>query len=245
MRTTGNTVLITGGSSGIGLVLAKRFLELGNKVVITGRDKNKLEEIHNDLPEIKTFAGDLTDKNSLDELVLFIEQQHAELNILINNAAVQYNYSFIDEPELIYKIDYEVSTNISAPIKLTGLLLPLLLKNNNSAIVNVSSGLFIAPKKSASVYCASKSAIHTFSKTLRYQLENTGTKVFEIIPALIDTPMTSGRGKSKISPEQLTDEFFKNFKKDKIESYIGKTKLLKFINRLSPKLSDSIMKNGL
>ncbi|GAA5024878.1 putative oxidoreductase DltE [Marivirga lumbricoides] len=245
MRTTGNTVLITGGSSGIGLVLAKRFLELGNKVIITGRDKNKLEEIHNDLPEIKTFAGDLTDKNSLDELVLFIEQLHAELNILINNAAVQYNYSFIDEPELIYKIDYEVSTNISAPIKLTGLLLPLLLKNNNSAIVNVSSGLFIAPKKSASVYCASKSAIHTFSKTLRYQLENTGTKVFEIIPALIDTPMTSGRGKSKISPEQLTDEFFKNFKKDKVESYIGKTKLLKFINRLSPKLSDSIMKNGL
>jgi uncharacterized oxidoreductase len=119
------------------------------------------------------------------------------------------------------------------------------LKNKNSAVVNVSSGLFIAPKKSASVYCATKSAIHSFSKTLRYQLEESGIKVFEIIPALIATPMTEGRGKSKLSPEQLTEEFIRNFKSDKVESYIGKTRLLKFINRLSPKLADKIMKNGL
>jgi short-subunit dehydrogenase involved in D-alanine esterification of teichoic acids len=245
MIAAGNTVLITGGSSGIGLALAKCFLLFKNKVIITSRDTTKLEQIKNHFPEIVTFAGDLTDKNSLDELVLFIEQQHSDLNILINNAAVQYNYNFTDEPNLTYKIDYEVSANIAAPIKLTGLLLPLLLKNKNSAIVNVSSGLFIAPKKSASVYCATKSAIHSFTKTLRYQLENTDIKVFEIIPALIDTPMTAGRGKSKISPEQLTDEFFRNFKADKFESYIGKTKLLKFVNRLSPKLADKIMKNGL
>ncbi|MGC9352944.1 MAG: SDR family oxidoreductase [Mariniphaga sp.] len=245
MIVTGNTVLITGGSSGIGLALARRFLSLKNKVIITGRDITKLEQIKNDFPEFITFAGDLTNKNSLDELVLFIEQQHSDLNILINNAAVQYNYNFTDEPNLTYKIDYEVSANITAPIKLTGLLLPLLLKAKNSAVVNISSGLFIAPKKSASVYCATKSAIHSFTKTLRYQLENTDTKVFEIIPALVETPMTAGRGKSKISPEQLTDEFFRNFKADKFESYIGKTKLLKFINRISPRLSDKIMKNGL
>ncbi|GGF73967.1 SDR family oxidoreductase [Wenyingzhuangia marina] len=244
MITTGNTVLITGGSSGIGWALAKRFLELNNKVIITGRDKNKLKEINHNFPQIITFTGDLTNKKNLDELVLFIEQQHTNLNILINNAGVQYNYNFTDEPNLTYKIDYEVSTNITAPIKLTGLLLPILLKNKNSAIINVSSGLFIAPKKSASVYCASKSAIHSFSKTLRYQLAETNTKVFEIIPALIDTPMTEGRGKSKISPEQLTTEFFRNFKKNKFESYIGKTKLLKYINRLSPRLADSLMKNG-
>jgi uncharacterized oxidoreductase len=245
MITTGNTILITGGSSGIGFALAKRFLELKNKVIITGRDTAKLEQIKNDFPEIITFAGDLTDKSSLDELVLFIEQHHSDLSILINNAAVQYNYNFTDEPGLTCKVDYEVSANLTAPVKLTGLLLPLLLKNKNSAIVNVSSGLFIAPKKSASVYCATKSGIHSFSKTLRYQLENTDTKVFEIIPSLIDTPMTSGRGKSKIAPEQLTDEFLRNFKADKFESYIGKTKLLKLVNRLSPRLADEIMKKGL
>jgi len=245
MILSGNTVLITGGSSGIGLALAKRFLSLQNKVIITGRDTAKLDQLKHDFPEMVTFAGDLTDKNSLDELILLVEQKHSDLNILINNAAVQYNYHFTDEPDLIYKIDYEVATNVSAPIKLTGLLLPLLLKNKNSAIVNVSSGLFIAPKKSASVYCATKSAIHSFTKTLRYQLESTDAKVFEIIPALIDTPMTAGRGKSKLAPEQLADEFLKGFKADKFESYIGKTKLLKFINRMSPRLADSIMKNGL
>lgn len=244
MIATGNTVLITGGSSGIGLALARRFLLLKNKVIITGRDGAKLEQAGKDFPEIITFTGDLTDQNSLQELVLFIKQHHSDINILINNAAVQYNYSFADEPNLIYKTDYEVSANLTAPIKLTGLLLPLLLKNKNSAIVNVSSGLFIAPKKYASVYCATKSAIHSFTKTLRYQLENTGTKVFEIIPALVETPMTVGRGKSKMAPEQLTDEFFRNFRADKFESYIGKTRLLKFISRISPKLADRIMKNG-
>lgn len=245
MITTGNTVLITGGSSGIGLALAKLFLELKNKVIITGRNEEKLMHIKAEFPKIITFSGDVTDKSSLDELVLFIEQEHSDLNILINNAAVQYNYNFTDEPDLIYKIDYEVSANLTAPIKLTGLLLPLLLKKEKSAVINVSSGLFISPKKSASVYCATKSAIHSFTKTLRYQLENMNTKVFEIVPALIDTPMTEGRGKSKITPEQLADEFLWDFKNDKFESYIGKTKLLKFINRLSPKLSDKIMKNGL
>ena len=245
MITTGNTVLITGGSSGIGLALAKRYLSLKNKVIITGRDISKLEQIKNDFPEVVIFAGDLTDKNSLDELVLFMEQQYGDLNILINNAAVQYNYYFTDEPNLTYKIDYEISANLSVPIKLTGLLLPLLLKNKNSAVVNVSSGLFIAPKKSASVYCATKSALHSFTKTLRYQLEDSDIKVFEIIPALVETPMTEGRGKSKITAEQLTDEFIRSCKTDMFEIYIGKTKLLKLINRISPKLADKIMKNGL
>jgi uncharacterized oxidoreductase len=245
MITAGNTVLITGGSSGIGLALAKRFLFLKNTVIVTGRDNNKLRRIKKEFPEITTFAGDLTDGSSMDELVLLIEQHHSNLNILINTAAVQYNYKFIDEQNLAYKVSYEISTNLTAPIKLTGLLLPLLLKNKNSAVVNVSSGLFIAPKKSASVYCATKSAIHSFTKTLRYQLESTDIKVFEIIPALVETPMTEGRGRSKISPEQLTDEFFQNFSADKFESYIGKTKLLKFVNRLSPKLAHRIMKNGL
>src|SRR5690606_28702510 len=111
MITTGNTVLITGGSSGIGLALAKRFLELKNKVIITGRDNSKLEEINRAFPEIITFTGDLTNKNTLDQLILFLEQQHADLNILINNAAVQYNYHFTEEPNLMYKIEYEVSIN--------------------------------------------------------------------------------------------------------------------------------------
>jgi uncharacterized oxidoreductase len=245
MTITGNTILITGGSSGIGLSLAKRFYALKNTVIITGRDSEKLQQIKATLPGIATFTGDLTLQSTLNELAFFINQQHPHLNILINNAAVQYNYSFLTGENILHTIDYEVSANLTAPIKLTTMLLPLLLNYKNSAVVNISSGLFIAPKKSAAVYCATKSAMHSFTKTLRYQLEDTSTKVFEIIPALIDTPMTAGRGKQKITPQQLTDEFMRNFKANKLESYIGKTKLLKLISRISPHLADKIMKNGL
>ncbi|KPM48711.1 SDR family oxidoreductase [Jiulongibacter sediminis] len=245
MILSGNTIMITGGSSGIGLAMAKKFAALQNKVIITGRNKSKLDAIQKDFPEFICLQADLANKNAMDELVLEIEQKYPETNVLINNAAVQYNYSFLEEQDLTYKIDYEIATNLIGPIRLTALLLPTLLKNESSAIVNVSSGLFIAPKMSASVYCATKSAIHSHTKTLRYQLERSSIKVFEIIPALVETPMTEGRGKSKISPEQLVDEFMKDFQRDKPESYIGKTKLLKAIGRLAPKLADRIMKNGL
>ncbi len=182
---------------------------------------------------------------ALDELVLFIEQKHPDLNILINNAAVQYNYNFMDEPNIVNKADYEISANLTTPVKLTALLLPVLLKNNPSTIVNVSSGLAISPKMTAPVYCATKAAIHSFTKALRYQLQDTGIKVFEIIPPIVETPMTEGRGKSKISVGQLANEFLANFSKERYESYIGKAKLLRLIHRISPLLADAIMKKGL
>lgn len=245
MQTTGNTILITGGSSGIGLALAKDFLRLGNTIIVVGRDVAKLNLIKKENPALITFQCDISVKKSLLELTSFIKQNYSGLNILINNAAVQYNYSFVDNETPIENIDYEIETNFSAPIKLTTLLLPILLQKKESAVVNVSSGLMISPKKSASVYCATKAAIHSFTKTLRYQLEGTPTKVFEIIPPLVETPMTSGGENKKVSAELLSHEFIQNFKANKYDSYIGKSKLLRFIHRISPKLSDKIMKNGI
>lgn len=244
MNLSGNTILITGGSSGIGLALSQRFLAEGNRVLITGRDAKKLEAIRRTQPAVGIFCGDLSTDAGLHALVHFVKQEYPQLNILVNNAAVQYNYLFMETPDAGAKIDYEISTNLSAPIKLTGLLLPLLTANANAAIVNVSSGLFLAPKKTASVYCATKAALHSYSKTLRYQLEGSGTRVFEIIPALVDTPMTEGRGASKISSTQLCEEFFRNFSRDVYESYIGKTRLLRWLSRLSPRLADRMMKEG-
>ncbi|OIN59574.1 SDR family oxidoreductase [Arsenicibacter rosenii] len=244
MKTTGNTVLITGGSSGIGLALAKRLSALHNKVIITGRDASKLAQAQELIPEVITFTGDLTSSEAMDELVHFIGQQHPDLTVLINNAAVQYNYHFTGEPDLLNKIDYETAANLTAPARLTGLLLPLLLKNKPAAVVNVSSGLFMAPKQSAAVYCATKAALHSFTQTLRYQLEHTGVSVFEIIPPLVDTAMTTGRGKAKLPPDQLADEFLRSFAADRFECYIGKAKLLKLLNRLSPALAGRIMRNG-
>lgn len=245
MRVTDNTVLITGGSSGIGLALARRFLKFNNKVIIVGRDAQKLRKVHQENPQVDSYACDLSDQRSLAGLCELITVNHPKVNIVIHNAAVQYNYMLSEEPNFIQMVDQEIATNFATPVKLSVMLLPLLKKNGNAAIVNVSSGLFIAPKKSAAVYCATKAAIHSFTKTLRYQLEDTNVKVFEIIPSLVDTPMTQGSGKAKIQPEKLVDEFMCNFGNDKLESYIGKTKLLKLIDRVSPRLACRIMKNGL
>ncbi len=244
MKLTDNTILITGGSSGIGLAILKSFYQLGNKIIIVARDIDKLKEVQIQFPEIAIFQCDLTNQNDIDGLIVFIEQNYSNLNMLFNNAAIQYNYDFLTEQNIVNKIDYEVSANLTSTIKLCGLLLPVLLKNENSAIVNVSSGLAISPKKSAPVYCASKAAIHNFTKAFRYQMEGINLKVFEILPPIVETPMTEGRGKNKISPEELVNEFMNDFKKNKEESYIGKSKLLKFINRILPKISDRILKNG-
>ena len=120
----------------------------------------------------------------------------------------------------------------------------LLLRQPESAIVNVSSGLGLVPKQSAPVYCATKAGLHIFSKALGYQLAHTGVRVMEVIPPLVDTPMTAGRGRNKLSPEQLVDEFLRGFARNQREINIGKVGLLRLIQRISPALADRILKNS-
>lgn len=242
MQITGNKILITGGASGIGLALATKFLSLNNQVIIAGRSLEKLEAAKKQLPQIHTFRCDLADE--IESLVHFIKQQHPDLNILINNASVQYNYELIKESNPAEKIAYEIQSNLVAPVQLIGALLPVLQQQKQAAIVNVSSGLGLVPKRSAPVYCGTKAGMHIFSKALRYQLENTTIKVFEVIPPLVDTPMTAGRGRGKISPAQVADEYMRNFKADRYEMNIGKTKLLRLIQRISPALADRILRNN-
>jgi len=242
MRLQGNKILITGATAGIGEALLNKFLSLDNQIIAVGRNAQKLKELAQKDERIIPLECDISKAEDLDQLIMFVEQKHPDTNILINNAGIQYNYHFVKEPLLLHKIEHEISVNFLAPLKLIALLLPMLESNENSAIVNVSSGLGLVPKRQAPVYCGTKAGIHIFSKALRYQLEH--TKVYEIIPPLVDTQMTAGRGKDKITPVQLVDEFMIAFRKDKYEVSIGKVKLLKFINRLWPALADKIMKKG-
>jgi uncharacterized oxidoreductase len=242
MKLSKNKILITGATAGIGEALLNKFLSLDNHVIALGRNEEKLKELARKDERIIPFPCDISKAEDLDKLILFVEQQHPDTNMLINNAGIQYNYFFDEEPQLLGRIEQEINVNFLAPLKLIALMLPTLKANNNAAIVNVSSGLGLSPKKQAPVYCATKAGIHIFSKALRYQLEY--PKVFEIIPPLVDTQMTAGRGRGKISPEQLVEEFITAFRKDKFEVNIGKVKLLKLINRLSPAFADSIMKKG-
>ena len=243
MKIKNNKILITGATAGIGKALTETFLKLDNQIITVGRNKEKLNELEKLDKRIIPFQCDISKQSELDRLTLFIEQEHQDLNILINNAGIQYNYNFLEEPQLLHKIEYEVNVNFLSPLKLIALLLPTLERNENSAIVNVSSGLAIVPKMDAPIYCGTKGGLHIFSKSLRYQLEDK-IKVFEIIPALVDTAMVAGRGKGKISPQKLVDEFIRAFKRDNYEVNIGKVKLLKIINRISPLLADKLMKGG-
>lgn len=247
MRTAGHTVLITGGASGIGLALTERFVSEGNKVIIVGREQKKLDAVKAKYPNIVAYICDLRSEVETDALAAMIKEAHSDLSVLVNNAGMQYVESFLDprDEKISERISEEIGLNLTTPIRLTTKLLPLLALREEAAIVNVSSGLAISPKKSAPVYCATKAGIHIFTKALRYQLEPTKIQVFEIIPPLVDTEMTKGRGSMrKLSPKELAEQFWHAYRRDRLEVPIGKVKLLKIVKRLIPSVADALLKNS-
>jgi uncharacterized oxidoreductase len=248
MKLSNHNILVTGGSAGIGLELARQFKNLNNRVVICGRDPERLRAAAIELGNIETIQCDLSQEEDLLAVADALKTKVGEISILVNNAGVQLNYDFTQiEPKFALKdIDWEIDVNFNSIVKLTALCLPQLIGQPQSAIVNVSSGLAIAPKSSAPVYCGTKAAIHIFSKSLRYQMEDSASNVavFEAILPIVDTEMTRGRGKGKISPRQVAREVCEAMKRDKYEIHVGKVKLLTLIHRLSPKLADKILRNG-
>lgn len=248
MQLSKQTVLVTGGSTGVGFELACKFKQHNNRVIICGRNAEQLARAAQEIGDIETIQCDLAQEADIYALVETLKNKVGELSILVNNAGVQLNYNFLQaEPELTLKnIDGEIDVNLNAVIKLTTLCLPLLRQQPQSAIVNVSSGLAIAPKRSAPVYCATKAAIHIFSKALRYQMEDNSPNigVYEAILPLVDTNMTRGRGNGKISPKQVADEVFAAIERNRYEIHVGKVKLFVLIYRIWPQLAEKILRNG-
>ena len=244
MKLMDNTVLVTGGGSGIGLAFAEAFLELGNRVIVCGRNRVKLEAVKHRHAALTVLPCDLTDPHSRAGLVEIIKEKFSDLNILINNAGIQHAYRFADGEDHGAKIDEEIAANFTSHVRLTDALLPLLLNKPQAALVNISSALSRVPKESAPVYCATKAGIHVFSQALRYQLEKTSVKVFEVVPALVDTAMTAGRGRGKISPKAVAQEAIQGLRRDRYYIRVGQTKLLFAIHRLIPSLADWIIRKG-
>jgi len=199
MKTSGNTILITGGATGIGFALAKAFLK-DNTVIICGRRKEKLAEAEK--LGMKTVSADLSTTEGRKMLHDTVLKEYPSVNILINNAGIQKGM------DLREKIDMEeIDINLKAPIELCSLFIPHLMKKD-SAIFNVTSGLAFSPLSSVPIYCATKAALHSFTLSLRHQLKNTSVKVFEIIPPLIiDTELHHGREVN--APGQKTSDVVK------------------------------------
>lgn len=245
MGLSDNTVFITGGSSGIGFAMAKGFLELKNSVIICGRNSDKLKQAKERFPEIHVIQCDVTNEGEVKQACESIKNKFGFLNILVNNAGIQYRVDFREDDDAFKKIDEEIDINFRAVVYLTSVLMPLLEKAPQAAIVNVSSGLGIVPKKSAPGYCATKAAIHAFSKSLRYQLEETSIKVIELFPPFTDTDMTKGRDKDvhRESPDFVARKFFEKFEKDHCEIKPGLMNIVLLqMNRFLPSLAEKIAK---
>jgi uncharacterized oxidoreductase len=196
MQTIGNTILITGGTSGIGLAFAEKFLRRGNQVIICGRREDRLMQIKEKYPEIITYVCDVADAEQRSNLASWVLQNYPALNVLINNAGVQL-LSDMTKPVDLDRIQLEVATNFIAPVHLTSLLTPHLAAQSHAAIINISSGLAFVPLSFMPVYCATKAAIHSITLSLRHQLRNTPVKVFEIAPPAVDTELGSDRRTDK------------------------------------------------
>lgn len=243
----GNTIIITGASRGIGKAFVERLLEEGNQVIAIAKSKEGLDKLQSEFPSIQTVTCDLSKSEERIELVKTIKSRFSKANILINNAGIQvnqYDHRFADPQTSLDAIKTEIEINYTAPIELSHALIPMLMENGNPSIVNISSALGFVPKMSAPNYCGTKAGVHLFTKALRYQYEQSTLKVFEIIPSLIETDMTTGRGKDKVSPEALVDQFVNAYSKNQFEINIGKTGILRFLQRLMPKKADAILKHN-
>jgi short-subunit dehydrogenase involved in D-alanine esterification of teichoic acids len=242
MKTTGNTVFISGGGSGIGLALAESLLDLGNRVMICGRDSDKLTRAKERHPDLDTLQCDISRDEDLRRAVAATEEAFGGLTLLVNNAGVQFNYRFADDDQALAKVEQEVAINFLGHVKLTRLMLPLLLRQEEAALVNVTSVLGLVAKESAPIYGATKAALRQFTQVLRYQLEGGPLWVFEVVPPLVDTAMTAGRGRGKMPPEAAARGIIEGLRRDVSEIRLGKAKLLFVANRLAPGLVARIVR---
>jgi uncharacterized oxidoreductase len=240
MRTTGNTILITGGATGIGLSLAEAFLQKENEVLICGRREDKLVEAKNKFPRLQTRRCDVADAEDRKRLYDWITTRYKHLNILINNAGIQRQIDFKKGAADLLSGENEIEINLQAPVYLSALFIPHLKKQKEAAIVNISSGLGFVPIAIMPVYCATKAALHSFSLSLRHQLRNTKIKVFEIIPPTTDTELDRGaRGKRGqadrgIKPDIVAQAAVEAMNKDNFEVPVGQAQFLYTSSRKEP-----------
>ena len=241
MKVSENTILITGGTSGIGFELAKQFLALGNTVIITGRDQAKLDRVQRDWPQLRTMQSDAADPESIRALYGRVTREYPKLNILINNAGIMRKINLRDGETCLEDLSEEIETNLTGLVWMAKQFLPHLQRQPNSAIVNVSSGLAFVPFPISPVYCATKAGVHSFTQSLRAQLKHTNIKVFELAPPGTRTPLLDAfasdmKGTPMMDVKRLVRKTIAAFRKDRLEIRPGASNVLKLMSRIAPGL---------
>jgi uncharacterized oxidoreductase len=240
MQLSQNTILITGGTSGIGFELAKQLGALGNVIIVTGRDQAKLDKVKKLLPKLHTFQSDVTDPKAIAQLFETVTKQFPELNMLINNAGIMRTINMHDKNGSLDDITKEIETNLNGPIRMVKQFLPHLKAKSTSAIVNVTSGLAFTPLPMSPVYCATKAGLHSFTLSLRVQLKKSKVRVFELAPPATQTELLGDfhsddmKGISVMKVEDMVAAAVKGLKCDSFEIRPGQSNQLKFMSRLAP-----------
>ncbi|NOY72666.1 MAG: SDR family NAD(P)-dependent oxidoreductase [Gammaproteobacteria bacterium] len=241
MKINNKRIVITGGTSGIGYEMV-RYLCPDNEVIVISKNTNKLNELSLKFDGVTTYQADLSKTGDIETVADIIIKRYESIDILINNAAVQYTATVMDEKFRYESISYEIALNFTSICNMTYLLLPALLHKEKAVIMNVNSGLGLTPKTSSAIYCATKGALNIFSQSLRYQLEKTNISVQQAFLELVDTAMTKGRGKNKTPPEVAARKIIYGIERDIPDHDIGKVKLLRALLRLFPSIAQRIMK---
>lgn len=206
MKMTGNTMLITGGGSGIGRALAEAFHALGNKVIISGRRQSSLDDVTAANPGMVSMVLDATKADGIRSFADTLIRKQPDLNVVINNAGIMKNEDITAAPDYLDIAEETIATNLLGPIRLTAALLPHFLPKPHAAVLTVSSGLAFVPMVATPTYSATKSAIHAYSMALREQLKNTSVEVIEIAPPYVQTTL---QGEKQATDERAMplDEF--------------------------------------
>lgn len=242
MKLSNQTILITGGTSGIGLALGKALRKKGNQVILLGRNKEKLAAASS--LGFETISCDFNQIADIEAASVLIQNKYPQLSLLFNNAGVQYNYNFLEQVIPPHKIVREIQVNVSGQIILTQLLIPVLSNAKQAWIINTTSGLGMHPKQDGLVYSASKAAMRNFTRGLQVVLKKTAIKVLEFIPPVTDTPMTAGRDENMMSVQDLIDMIMPQIERERRMITVPKIRLFEWIAFLFPSLADRILSKG-
>jgi uncharacterized oxidoreductase len=236
MKLAGRTILITGGSAGIGLAFALKFKELGNEVIVTGRRQAVLDEVKAKYPTIHTIQSDVADPAQIAALATRVKAEFPKLDVLMNNAGIMLYKNLKNPAADLAGLAAEMNINVGGVIGMTSALIDILTANKGT-LINVSSGLAFVPLPPAPIYSATKAAIHSYTQSLRFQLEDTGVEVIELMPPAVKTDLTaalSEGGASLITTDELVKQSFASLKAGALEIRPGQSRTLATMRRIAP-----------
>ena len=239
MKLSGKTVLITGGTSGIGREMAKQLLASGNTVIITGRSAQHMAETKAALPEVHAIQSDASDSEAIGALRDRLAVEFPALDVIVNNAGIMRNLKLTKDRSLT-DVAQEIDINLRGPVQMVQAFLPGLLMQDSAMIVNVSSGLAFIPLPISPVYSATKAAIHAYTKSLRIQLRDTNVRVVELAPPGTETPLFRGefekemKGQKAMPADVLVRKAIAGIESDKTEIRPGLSNVLYTMSRLAP-----------